>query len=129
MLDFIFVPLVVGIITLGIYKLFELFARRKERLLMIEKMSENIDFSKYNEAFPSLSSPIKLNSYGTLKIGCLLVGLGLGIFVGFLISHTYELDNRVASLVFGSLVLFFGGVSLLISFMIEQRLSKKDSLQ
>ena len=29
MLDFISIPLVVGIVTLGIYKLFELFARKK----------------------------------------------------------------------------------------------------
>ena len=33
MMDFIAIPTVIGIITLGIYKLFELFACRKERLL------------------------------------------------------------------------------------------------
>ena len=32
MLDFIIPPLIVGFITLGIYKLFELFVCKKERL-------------------------------------------------------------------------------------------------
>ena len=38
MMDFITAPLVVGFICLGIYALFELFVRRKERLLIIEKI-------------------------------------------------------------------------------------------
>ena len=43
MLDFLMVPLVVGIICAGIYGLFELFVRRKERLAIIEKIGENRD--------------------------------------------------------------------------------------
>ena len=39
MMDFITIaPLVVGTITLGIYKLFELFVCKKERIAMIEKL-------------------------------------------------------------------------------------------
>ena len=41
MLDFLMVPLVVGIICAGIYGLFELFVRRKERLAKQLKESEN----------------------------------------------------------------------------------------
>lgn len=37
MLDFITIPLVVGICVAGTYGLFELFARRKERITLIEK--------------------------------------------------------------------------------------------
>lgn len=33
MMDFIFVPLVVGVITLGIYKFFELLVYRRETAL------------------------------------------------------------------------------------------------
>ena len=40
MLDFITLPLIVGIITLGIYRLFELMIRRKERLKIIEKIED-----------------------------------------------------------------------------------------
>ena len=42
MLDFIMVPAVVGIITLGIYKLFELFVRKKERLIIIDKIGDKL---------------------------------------------------------------------------------------
>jgi valyl-tRNA synthetase len=35
--------IVVGIITLGIYKLFELFVGKKERLTMIEKLGDKLD--------------------------------------------------------------------------------------
>ena len=34
--------IVVGIITLGIYKLFELFVGKKERLTMIEKLGDKL---------------------------------------------------------------------------------------
>ena len=34
--------IVVGIITLGIYKLFELFVGKKERLTMIEKLGDKV---------------------------------------------------------------------------------------
>ena len=37
MMDFITAPLVVGFICLGIYALFELFVRRKERLLLADE--------------------------------------------------------------------------------------------
>ena len=39
MMDFIMVPTIMAIITLGIYKLFELFVCKKERLMLIEKIS------------------------------------------------------------------------------------------
>ena len=38
MMDFIMVPAVMTIITLGVYKLFELFVCKKERIMLIEKM-------------------------------------------------------------------------------------------
>ena len=41
-MDFIMVPLIMGIITLGIYKLFELFACRRERMAIIEKLGDKI---------------------------------------------------------------------------------------
>ena len=40
MMDFIMVPTILAIITLGIYKLFELFVCKKERLMLIEKMGD-----------------------------------------------------------------------------------------
>lgn len=68
MLDFIMVPLVVGIITLGIYKLFELFVCRRERLTVIEKIGDKlilpVGLSKIS--LPSYNNSLPF-SFGTLK--------------------------------------------------------------
>ena len=40
--------IVVGIITLGIYKLFELFVCRKERIAMIEKLADRVNTGEIN---------------------------------------------------------------------------------
>ncbi len=45
MMDFISVPLVVGIVCAGIYGLFELFVRKRERLAIIEKIGDKLDTS------------------------------------------------------------------------------------
>ena len=42
MMDFISVPLVVGIVCAGIYGLFELFVRKRERLAIIEKPNRQV---------------------------------------------------------------------------------------
>ena len=73
--------IVVGIITLGIYKLFELFVGKKERLTMIEKLGDKLDPSMLGNRLslplpvgtPFMSSfPI---SFSALKFGCLLLGI------------------------------------------------------
>jgi hypothetical protein len=86
MMEFIFVPLVVWICVSGTYGLFELFARRKERLTIIEKMGDKLDSSLLDGKFNTINMSFK--SFSSLKIGCLLAGLGLGLLVGLLITIT-----------------------------------------
>ena len=43
MMNFIMVPAIMAIITVGIYKLFELFVCKKERLMIIEKMGDKYE--------------------------------------------------------------------------------------
>ena len=119
---------------MGIYKLFELFARRKERMMLIEKVGDKIDPSFFQSSLPIPVLIAGKGSYGTLKAGCLLVGVGLGLLVGFIIlnvtlpaiemigTHSYE---QVASIVFGSSVLLFGGLSLLVAFVLEMKYQNK----
>ena len=122
------VPAVIGIITLGIYKLFELFVRKKERLMIIDKigdkltpeiLSGKIDFSTN---IPKLSS-------SALKFGCLFVGLGIGMLVAFAVHYNFagfvESSYQIRSAVYGSCVLLFGGLGLLIAFIVELKVSKK----
>ena len=127
-MDFIMVPAVMGIITLGIYKLFELFVRKKERLMIIDKigdkltpeiLSGKIDFSTN---IPKLSS-------SALKFGCLFMGLGIGMLVAFAVHYNFadfmESSYQIRSAVYGSCVLLFGGLGLLIAFIVELKVSKK----
>ncbi len=135
MLDFITIPLVVGMVTLGIYKLFELFVCRKERLTMIEKIGSTFDASMVQNkfTFPEKKLPV----FGTLKIACLLLGVGLGLLFGFILSDSLGLNQLLDSngdhwhlrqtigIIYGSSVLLFGGAGLLVAFILEMKYSKK----
>ena len=136
-MDFITIPLVVGIVTLGIYKLFELFVRKKERLSIIEKIGEKFDASMIENKFSFPSKIFKNFSFGSLKAGCLLMGVGLGLLVGFVICIStirgYNLGGSIdwavrdtAGIVYGASVLIFGGFGLIAAFIVEMKYSKKD---
>ena len=135
MLDFIMVPLVCGIFVLGFYKLFELFVCKKERLLIIEKMGEKFtpDMLEHKINFSSIG---KFSS-SALKLGCLLMGLGLGLLIGYLICSTtlegyaemgdvrlnYNMRETI-SIIYGACILLFGGLGLLVAFLIELKINK-----
>ena len=128
MMEFIMVPLIVGIVCAGIYGLFELFVRKKERLAIIEKIGDKLEPSAFDVkiGLPRLATNF---SFSSLKTGCLLAGIGLGLLVGFIISVSltdFNLDGRreLISTVYGASVLLFGGIGLIIAFVIELKLSK-----
>lgn len=142
MFDFIVYPLVTGIVTLGIYKLFELFARRKERLFIIEKVADKIlpvELCKKLQ-MPSFSHvKFDFSSYGALKIGLLLLGIGLGMLFAFFVSAALEVSDtiniltndgyrmrEVLSVVYGGSVLLCGGAGLVGAFILEQKYRRED---
>jgi hypothetical protein len=138
MLEFITIPLVVGICVAGTYGLFELFARRKERLAMIEKIGEKLDASAFAER-DRLSGLFAKFSFSALKAGCLLTGTGLGLLTGFCIhmamlmnglfrsgADNWRHDNMV-EVAYGASVLLFGGIGLIIAFIIELKIAGKKS--
>lgn len=63
--------------------------------------------------------------YRNLKWGLLLMGAGAGLFLAYLLDHTYLNfprdwnDDRQAAIYF-SLIGFFGGLGLLISYFVEK---------
>jgi hypothetical protein len=133
MLDFITVPLVVGLCVAGTYGLFELFVRRKERLVLIEKLSDKLDTSAINGKAGFFNLLPKF-SFSALKFGCLLCGTGLGLLIGFII-HLSVLnadlvrdnwhEREVVATAYGASVLLFGGLALIIAFLIELKQSKR----
>ena len=128
MLDFIMVPAVMGIITLGIYKLFELFVRKKERLTIIDKIGDKLTPDILNGKIDFSTDIPKLSS-SALKFGCLFMGLGIGMLVAFAIHYNFESfvesSYYTRSTVYGSCVLLFGGIGLITAFIIEVKLGKK----
>lgn len=139
MMDFIMAPLIVGIICAGIYGVTELFVRRKERLSIIEKIGDKLDAAAFDGKLklPSYSSSRFSFSFSSLKAGCLLAGIGLGLLVGFFITTSMALlmdtqgeywngwfRGEIAGTAYGASVLLFGGIGLIIAFVVELKLSK-----
>lgn len=134
MLDFITIPLVVGMITLGIYKLFDLFVRKKERLAIIEKIGDKFDSSMIENkfSFPLNFKFDNVGTFGALKVACLLIGVGLGLLIGYFISYstipdynnTSDYSYRTSEVIYGASTLLFGGLGLLVAFLIEMKYRK-----
>ena len=134
MMDFITIPLVVGMITLGIYKLFDLFVRKKERLAIIEKIGDKFDSSMIENkfSFPFNFKFENVGTFGALKVACLLIGVGLGLLIGFFICNEFVYGHvrwirdfeEIAGIIYGASTLLFGGLGLLIAFLIEMKYRK-----
>lgn len=141
MMDFISIPLVVGICIAGVYGLFELIVRKKERLAIIEKIGDKLDASAFEGklGLPTYGGLSRV-SFSALKAGCLLAGIGLGLLVGFIISTTFAMSTNmtymgddwqgwyrgeITGTVYGASVLLFGGLGLIIAFIVELKMGKK----
>lgn len=143
MVDFIMAPAIVGICVFGFYKFVELLIHRKERLMMIDKLSEISSAGDVN-----LSKVFASNAEGSrfisLRFGAVFSGIGLGLLVGFSIvccvfgtgwiinegidsrySDMYYRVRGVAGLIYGASTLVCGGIALLICFMIEQKIRRE----
>ncbi len=87
--------IVVGIITLGIYKLFELFVGKKERLTMIEKLGDKLDPSMLGNR---LSLPLPVGTPFMSSSPISFFGLEIWLFVaGYgtrLVDWLYYLCNH-----------------------------------
>ena len=125
--QFLTASAVLGIITWGICRIFELVVCRKERMTIIEKLGEKLLES--NETDKQFYLPIfKSRSFSALKFGCLLAGMGLGVLVAFFIHYIFSdfcaQYGRIRETIYVACTLLFGGIGLLIAFCIEQKISK-----
>jgi hypothetical protein len=127
---------IVGFLVLGIYKLVELLVRKKERLAIIEKLFTLSEKKEGQGDFhlPSLSFGNNDSGSWALKIALLLIGVGLGCLMSFVVSTLmeYQMDMRginynydLRSLSTFSFIAVFGGIGLLIAYLIDRKQSKK----
>lgn len=104
------------IISLGafamIYGIVHLAIRKKERLMLIQAGLDPDTFEK--NAKPTLT---------TVKLGMLMVAVGLGVLLANIIVTLSLMDSDAA---YFSLVFLFGGISLLVSYFLERRQMKEN---
>lgn len=135
MYDFISVPLVFLIVAFFLYKFFELIICRKERRMIIERMdpASLLDYAKISGlrvggGVPSESPRPRHAAAWPLRIGAVLVGLGLGAVVGRILaaslcSNGSNIDIYYSNTdIVAGCVLFMGGLGLLIAFIVEYKL-------
>lgn len=135
MYDFISVPLVFLIVAFFLYKFFELIICRKERRMIIERMdpASLLDYAKISGlrvggGVPSVSPRPRHAAAWPLRIGAVLVGLGLGAVVGRILaanlcSNGSNIDIYYSNTdIVAGCVLFMGGLGLLIAFIVEYKL-------
>ena len=116
-----------AIIFTTVYKVLELFVRRRERQTIVDKMPPEKIGEEYR--LPGLSSePSSLNGFAALKWGALALGLGLGLF-GYvvLVLTCPDLMNMwsINTTACGALALTGGGLGLLVAFLVENSMRRK----
>jgi hypothetical protein len=99
------------IISLGFFALvFSIFyLYKRETMAMIERGMDP-------RAYKPRSAP-----YQNLKWGLLLIGSGLGLFLAYLLSHMMFTDENHHAALYFSLIGLFGGLGLVVSYLIEKK--------
>jgi hypothetical protein len=103
----IFVPISMFAMVFGI-----VYLHKRERMAMIER---GMDPRSYKP---------RSQTYNTLKWGMLLIGAGLGLFLAYILDHSwFEGMNRDENnpAIYFALIALFGGLGLFISFLIERK--------
>ncbi len=109
---------IIGILCYFVYKIFALYARRRERLLFIEKLSEISLPNRFPAADLPEWSPADNSRFIALRIALTLCGMGLGLLIGYLLpSH----DGNYSELLCTACMLFFGGLGTLAAFILEYK--------
>lgn len=120
--------LVCAIIFTALYKIIEIFVHKKERIILVDKL-EKLDLSKENNLdFAKILG--EGNKNWALRVGGLLLGIGSGVLIGYLIAQASGLytgdfsrvDRQQLTVIYSSCTLLFGGMGLLVSFFAERKL-------
>lgn len=91
-------------------------ARNRERMALIEK-GLSAELLSAKRKYPK--------SFWALRIGLLLVGLGLGFLFGRILEVSIDFGHAEPVPYF-SMIFLFGGIALVSSFFLERRMSRED---
>lgn len=122
-----------------IYMVFELFARRGERKMLIEKIVEigKADVGRYLNEYlgnTGMANIFRMKSRGSIRGALLMLGIGIGVMAGFFINyllvgdayltssrHWDVCNEEVVVVVYIASVCIFGGLGMLIAYFIERK--------
>ena len=111
----VFIVLIIfGSIPAVILGLVHLRNKNKERMAIIEK---GVDPAIFKEQF-------RTSKNVSLKVGIFLIGIALGIITGSIMANTVFYFPEEVS--YFSSIFLFGGLSLLITFLIDRNAQKKE---
>ncbi len=103
------ITLFIGVFTMIIFlRKYE----NEERMAMIEK---GINPGSVNKQ--------RVNPSGTLRFALLAIGAGIGLLVGSVLENTMRFEEGIA---YTAMVLLFGGLGLLTSYLIQLRQDEKE---
>lgn len=91
-----------------------LTTRHKERLALIDK---GADASLFNTGKEKSGLAFSWGKF-TLKLGMLSMGIAFGIFIAALMAEAGVMDEDA---LYPSMIFFFGGLSLVIFYVIDNR--------
>ena len=111
MAEDILIPIIVFGSIFGILYVF-ISARHKERMSLIETGADPSFFK----------SKFTFNQYNIFKFGMLMVGIALGIIVANILDEANIMQPEPG---YPSMILFFGGLSLIIAFLLRNKLNKE----
>ena len=94
----------------AVYGVFFLIIRKKERMALIDRGLDPRSFEN------------PTTSFSTLKYGLLLTGVGFGILLANIIVSVGAMEEEPA---YFSFVALFGGIALIIDYLIEKNITKK----
>lgn len=86
-----------------------LMTRHRERMALMERGLSPDEFSNKKNIFRA-----------TLRYGLLGVGIAIGLLLGNFVDRHFDVPRNAA---FISMIFFFGGISLIVSFLIDRKLN------
>ena len=93
-----------------IYGIVYLLIRRKERMALLDRGLDPTSFEK------------KSNDFSSLKYGLLFTGVGFGLMLANILVSTGVMEREAA---YFSLVSLFGGIALIVDYILEVSITKR----